>query len=112
MIAMGVSLAGVGLVPISLHHDIHVLFTAGFGLSFLILLLGMPYLLPGFPRTFYLVSYLAAAGVIFAGALWEPIGYYNLTSLELIGAAVLFSWMVVFIRNIAAQVAQLKGPFS
>lgn len=112
MISMGVCLAGVGLVPISLHHDIHVLFTAGFGLSFLILLIGMPFLLPGFPRTFYLISYLAAAAVAGAAALWEPIGYYNLTSLELIGAAVLFSWMVVFIRNIAAQVAQLKGPLS
>ncbi|WP_152539267.1 hypothetical protein [Nesterenkonia sp. AN1] len=112
MISMGVCLAGVGLVPISLHHDIHVLFTAGFGLSFLILLIGMPFLLPGFPRTFYLISYLAAAAVVGAAALWEPIGYYNLTSLELIGAAVLFSWMVVFIRNIAALVAQLKGPLS
>lgn len=112
MISMGICLAGVGLVPISLHHDIHVVFTAGFGLSFLILLIGMPYLLPGFPRTFYLISYLAAAAVIFAGALWEPIGYYNLTSLELIGAAVLFSWMVVFIRNIAALVAQLRGPLT
>ncbi|GAA1140223.1 hypothetical protein [Nesterenkonia lutea] len=110
MISMGVSLAGVGLVPISLHHDIHVLFSAFFVLSFLVLLVGMPYVLPGFPRTFYLISYLSAAGVILAAALWQPIGYYNLTSLELIGAAVLFSWMVVFIRNIAALVAQLKGP--
>jgi len=87
-----------------------VLFTAVFGLSFLVLLIGIPYLLPGFPRTFYLISYLSAAAVIGAAALWEPIGYYNLTSLELIGAAVLFSWMVVFIRNIAALVAQLRGP--
>ncbi|WP_218221179.1 hypothetical protein [Nesterenkonia sp. Act20] len=110
MIGMGISLAGVGLVPISLHHDVHVLFTGVFGLSFLVLLLGIPYLLPGFPRTFYLISYLSAASVIFAVALWKPIGYYNLTSLELIGAAVLFSWMVVFIRNIAALVAQLRGP--
>lgn len=110
MISMGIALAGVGMVPISLHHDIHVLFTAVFGLSFLVLLIGIPYLLPGFPRTFYLISYLSAAAVIGAAALWEPIGYYNLTSLELIGAAVLFSWMVVFIRNIAALVAQLRGP--
>lgn len=108
MIGMGLSLAGVGLIPISLHHDGHVLVTALFGLFFLFLLLGIPYWLPGFPSTFYLLSYLAAFGLVFAFALWMPVGYYNLTSLELIAAAILFSWLIVFIRNIAAVVERVR----
>ncbi|GAA3063748.1 MULTISPECIES: hypothetical protein [Actinomycetes] len=109
MIGMGASLAGVGLVPVNLHNEVHATFTALFGLFFLMLLIGMPYWLPGFPRTFYLLSIIAAGVLLFAGSLWWPIGYYNLTSLELIGAAILFSWLIVFIRNIAAVVAELQG---
>lgn len=109
MIGMGVSLAGVGMVPVNLHNEIHTLVTASFGAFFLVLLIGMPYWLPGFPRTFYLLCFLAAAGIIFAGSLWRPIGYYNLTSLELIAAAILFSWLIVFIRNIAALLAQVSA---
>ncbi|MDZ5077146.1 hypothetical protein [Nesterenkonia sp. HG001] len=107
MIGMGVSLVGVGLVPVNLHNEIHATFTALFGLFFLMLLVGMPYWLPGFPRAFFLLSMLSAGVLIFAASLWRPIGYYNLTSLELIGAAILFAWLIVFIRNIAAVVAQV-----
>ncbi len=35
--------------------------------------------------------------------------YWNLTSMELVGAAILFSWLVVFIRNIAAQVERVRA---
>ncbi|WP_147103808.1 hypothetical protein [Nesterenkonia populi] len=108
MIGMGVCLAGVGLIPISLHHDGHVVATAGFALFFLVLLLGMPYWLPGFPRSFYLFSYIEAAALIFSFVLWIPLDYWNLTSMELVAAAILFSWLVVFIRNIAAQVERVR----
>ncbi len=108
MIVMGLSLAAVGLIPMSLHHDLHTLVTAMFGLSFLFILLAVPYLLPGFPRSFYLLSFLAACALVFSFLLWMPIGYWNLTSLELIGAAILFAWLVVFIRNIAALVERVK----
>lgn len=109
MIGMGASLAGVGMVPVNLHNDIHTLVTASFGVFFLLLLIGMPYWLPGFPRTFYLLCFLAAGGMTFAASLWKPIGYYNLTSLELIAAGILFSWLIVFIRNIAALLAQVAA---
>lgn len=102
MIGMGLSLAGVGLVPITLHNALHSLSTLSFAVCFLVLLVGMPYWLPGFPKAFYLVCFLWAGALVMAGALWRPIGYYNLTSLELIAAAILFSWLIVFIRNIAA----------
>ncbi|WP_168198623.1 hypothetical protein [Nesterenkonia sp. NBAIMH1] len=109
MVGMGVSLAGIGLIPISLHHDGHVVASAGFALFFLILLVGIPYWLPGFPRSFYLFSYVAAGALIFSFVLWIPMDYWNLTSMELVGAAILFSWLVVFIRNIAAQVERVRA---
>ena len=108
MIGMGVSLAGIGMVPMSLHHDGHVVATAAFALFFLMLLLAIPYMLPGFPRSFFVFSYLAAAALVSAFLLWNPVGYWNLTSMELIGVAILFSWLVVFIRNIAAVVERIR----
>ncbi|NDK32537.1 hypothetical protein [Nesterenkonia haasae] len=108
MIVMGLSLAGVGLVPINVHHDLHSLVTGIFGLSFLFILLAVPYLLPGFPRSFYLLSFVAAAGLVFAFLLWMPVNYWNLTSLELVGAAILFAWLIVFIRNLAALVERVR----
>lgn len=108
MIVMGLSLAGVGLIPINLHHDLHSLVTGISGLSFLFILLSVPYLLPGFPRSFYLLSLIAAAGLVFSFLLWMPIDYWNLTSLELVGAAILFAWLIVFIRNIAALVERVR----
>ena len=109
MIGMGASLAGVGMVPVNVHNELHTLVTAAFGVFFLVLLIGIPYWLPGFPRTFYLMCLLSAAALIFAGSLWRPIGYYNLTSLELIAAGILFSWLIVFIRHIAAMLAQFSA---
>ena len=108
MIGMGLSLAGVGLVPMSLHHDGHVAVTAAFGVFFLLLLLSTPYVLPGFPQIFLLFSYLAAAALVGAFLLWNPVDYWNLTSMELIGVAILFAWLVVFIRNIAAVVDRVR----
>lgn len=108
MITMGVALAGVGLIPISLHLLAHTVVTAVFGVSFLFILLAVPYLLPGFPRPFYVLSFLAAVGLVFSFMLWRPVGYWNLTSLELVGAAILFAWLIVFIRNIAALVERVR----
>lgn len=108
MIGMGISLAGVGLVPINFHDQLHSTFTSGFGVFFIGLLVGLPYWLPGFPRATYLMSWLAAGVLVFAITLWKPIGYYNLTSLELIAAGVLFFWLIVFIRTVAA-VAEIPG---
>lgn len=108
MITMGLALAGVGLIPISLHLEAHTVVTAVFGVSFLFILVTVPYLLPGFPRPFYVLSFLAAAGLVFSFLLWRPIGYWNLTSLELVGAALLFAWLIVFIRNIAALVERVR----
>ena len=108
MISMGVSLAAIGLIPMSLHHDGHVMATAAFGAFFLLLLLSTPYVLPGFPQIFFLFSYLAAAALVGAFLLWKPVGYWNLTSMELIGVAILFAWLVVFVRNIAAVVERVR----
>lgn len=108
MIGMGASLAGIGLIPMSLHHDGHVAATAAFAAFFLFLLMATPYILPGFPRSFFVFSYLAAAALVFAFLLWRPVSYWNLTSMELIGVAILFAWLVVFIRNIAALVERVR----
>ena len=34
--------------------------------------------------------------------MYFPFGYYNLTAVELIAASLVFAWLIVLIRNLAA----------
>ncbi|MDN6172408.1 MAG: hypothetical protein L0J06_06420, partial [Yaniella sp.] len=41
---------------------------------------------------------------ILAAALWKPLGYYNLTALELAFAGIIFAWLVVLIRTVDGMI--------
>ena len=44
--------------------------------------------------------------------LWYPIGYYNLTALELVAVLIVFAWFVLFVRNasVVAPAADAAVP--
>lgn len=39
---------------------------------------------------------MIAAGIVVSILLWIPIGYYNLTGMELVAASLLFAWLLVY----------------
>jgi hypothetical protein len=49
------------------------------------------------------------AAIVVAAVLWFPVGYYNLTAVELIAGLLIFSWLIVLIRNLAAVDADRLG---
>ncbi|GAA4364175.1 hypothetical protein GCM10023166_08010 [Paeniglutamicibacter cryotolerans] len=109
LIGTGLCMVGIGLVPISVAEPVHTAFVrvaAGF---LLVLLLGVPLWLPGFPKAFVLLSLLAVVGIAGATVLWHPLHYYNVTALELAVSGIVFAWLVVFIRNTSAMVQLLQG---
>jgi hypothetical protein len=54
------------------------------------------------PRVFVLLGYVFV-GVILVLAVFFAIGYYNLTAVELVAAVLIFSWIIVFLRNTSAM---------
>lgn len=108
LIGAGMCMVGIGLVPINLAEPVHSAFVRVCAVFVLVLLLGVPLWLPGYPKAFYLLSLLAVIFMVLATVLWRPLNYYNLTALELAVAGIVFAWLVVFIRNTAALVDELS----
>ena len=99
---IGVALAFVGLFVYDAFPLIHN--TAAFGMAFLfgVIILLLPWLVPGFTVAFFLASYGLIAALLASAWLFWGIGYFNLTVFELVAAAIIFIWLVIFVRHIAA----------
>ena len=98
-------MVGIGLFPVNTFERVHTSFVQVLAVVLIVLLAGVPLWLPGFPKAFYLLTYISVAALVAAGLLWRPVQYYNLTALELAAAGIVFAWLVVFIRNTTAVVA-------
>lgn len=108
MILMGVCLIGLSWVPININDPIHTGFVQILAATFGIMLLTVPIWLPGAPAAMYVISYVILGLGIFAVALWYPLGYYNLTALELAFAGIIFAWLVVLIRTLDAMISDVN----
>jgi hypothetical protein len=105
LVAIGVLLACVGIVPVNVSLLFHNFVASSMVVTFVGLVLALRTLLPGFPRPFLVLSYAFLAAIVGAGVMFYPIGYYNLTAFELIASALIFGWLVIFVRNTAAAAA-------
>lgn len=102
LFALGASLAGVGTFPVDDYLALHNTFAISMVLMFLALVIALRFLLPGFSATFIALGYGFLVAIVVVTILFFPVGYYNLTALELVAAAVIFGWIVILIRTIAA----------
>ncbi|BDZ65106.1 DUF443 domain-containing protein [Agromyces mangrovi Wang et al. 2018] len=103
LVLLGIFLACVGIFPVDLHFGIHNTVASGMAVVYLVIVIGLRWFLPGFPNAFLVLGY-AFLGIIFVTVLFFfPFGYYNLTAVELVAAGLIFSWLIIFIRNITAS---------
>lgn len=102
LIAIGLMLLLVGLVPVNQILIVHNIAAGGMVIVFFALIFGLRKLVPGYPQTFFILSYAFLCCIVLAAVMYFPIGYYNLTAFELISAALIFVWLVIFVRNTAA----------
>jgi hypothetical protein len=72
------------------------------------MVVSLRWLLPSMPRIFILFGYVYV-GVIVVLATFFITGYYNLTAVELIAAVLIFSWVIVFLRNTGAVETTTHG---
>ncbi|MDR7082759.1 putative membrane protein [Arthrobacter ginsengisoli] len=102
IVLIGILLACVGLFPVDERFGLHTLAASGMVLVFGTLIVRMRALVPSMPATFNALGLVFLAVIAFAVLMYFPFGYYNLTAVELIAASLVFAWLIVLIRNLAA----------
>ena len=108
-VAMGILLAGVGLVPVDVNLLIHNLSATGMAIVFVGLLISAPRVLRGMPRSFFLVTWGFLAAVVLSVALFITT-FFGLTAFEIIVFALVFAWIAVFIRFLGLAAQEATAP--
>ena len=101
--AIGICLAFVGLFVYNAYPFLHNNAAAGMAVLFIALIVGLPLLARGFSRAFYVASYALLTALLVSVWLFSSVGYFNLTVFELVAAAIIFTWLVIFVRHIAVM---------
>ena len=98
LVVIGILLACVGAFPLDRNAEIHNLSASGMALVYVVLVIAFPWLIRSIPRVFVLLGYVYVS-VIVVLAVFFISGYYNLTAVELVAFTLIFSWLIVLLRN-------------
>lgn len=101
-ILLGVLLACVGVFPVDRFFLVHNTVATGMCVAFAVLVIGLPWLIPSMPKAFLVLGFVYV-GVIVALAVLFAAGIYNLTAVELVSALLIFSWIILFLRNVQTE---------
>ena len=97
IVIIGVSLMGVGLVPIDGATDLHNVAASGAALAFAVLCLGVQLWAKRMPRALVVASYTAIIIEIAAAIAYDGIGLFNLTVFEIVAFALVFAWLIALV---------------
>ena len=101
LVLIGVLLACVGIFPVDEFLELHNISATGMAIVYVVMVVSLRRLLPSLPQIFILLGYVYV-GVIVVLAIFFITGYYNLTAVELVAAVLIFSWVILFLRNTGA----------
>ncbi|NLP84660.1 DUF998 domain-containing protein [Microbacterium sp. CFH 90308] len=101
LIVVGVFLGLVGVFPVDQFFAVHTGVASGMVVAFGVLVIGLPTWITGMPRPFVVLGWLFLAVTLVLAVLFA-VGYYTLTAVELVAGILVFTWIVLFIRNGAA----------
>jgi hypothetical protein len=107
LVGSGVAMMGVGLIPLNVNHLAHSILARVMMGLFAVLIIVLPFLVPRLPVTFKIASY-AALALIGGVAALMAIGYFNLTVVEFLATVILFVWLTLFVRTVAAGAADQR----
>lgn len=108
LIVVGVFLGLVGVFPVDRFFVIHTAVASGMVAAFGILVVRLHRWIPGMSRVFLLLGWVFIA-VILVLAVFFAVGYYTLTAVELVAGILVFSWIILFIRNASALQIDTEG---
>jgi hypothetical protein len=98
LMVIGILLACVGAFPLDRNEAVHNFSASGMALVYVVMVVALPWLVPSIPRVFVILGYVYV-GVIVVLAAFFISGYYNLTAVELVAFTLIFSWLIVLLRN-------------
>jgi hypothetical membrane protein len=98
LMLIGILLACVGIFPVDDFFAVHNTVATGMAVVYAVLVIGLPRFLPSMPRVFVYLGW-AYVAVIVVLAVFFATGYYNLTAVELVAGLLIFSWIILFLRN-------------
>ncbi|WP_052226384.1 hypothetical protein [Microbacterium mangrovi] len=101
---LGVLLALVGVFPVDEFFWVHTLAASGMAIVFMTIALRVHVWMPDLARGFVWLGRAFVATTLLI-AVFYFVGYYTLTAVELIAGIMVFTWIVLFLRN-AALIAQ------
>ncbi|HET8926228.1 MAG TPA: DUF998 domain-containing protein [Microbacterium sp.] len=101
LVLVGLFLMGVGIFPVDTFFGVHTGVTIAAVVAFGVLVIRMPVWLTDMPRVFVVVGWLFLA-ITLVFVVFFFTGYYTLTAVELVGGTLVFTWLILFIRNVAA----------
>lgn len=104
---IGILLACVGIFPVDEFLVLHTFAASGMALVYIALVAGLRWLIPSLPRTFLVLGYVFVA-VIIVLVVFFATGYYTLTAVELVAFLLIFSWLMILIRNTDAMRTSAK----
>lgn len=94
IVLLGLSLVGVGAVPIHTDTVLHNAFACGAAAIFALLVIGSRVLVPGLPARFRGISAAFLATEIVAMVMYDVVGVFNLTVFEIIAFTLVFAWLI------------------
>ncbi len=110
LILIGIFLACVGIFPVDEFFAVHNTVATGMAVIFAVIVIGLRWLVPAMPRVFVLLGYVFVGVIALLGTFFA-IGYYNLTAVELVAGVLIFSWIILFLRNAGTMhTAQVTSP--
>jgi len=108
LVLIGVLLACVGIFHVDAFFWIHTLSASGMAIAFGVAALRIRRWVPGLPRTFWLLG-VGFFAVILLLAVYYAVGFYTLTAVELVAGVLVFTWIILLIRNAAALQADARA---
>ncbi|GGI44908.1 hypothetical protein BCL57_000697 [Agromyces flavus] len=105
---IGLSLAGVGLVPINTEELIHNVFASAAGASFFLLASLTPWLVRRMPRRLVATSWFSLATEVGVWVIYDRLGLASLTVFEVVAFALVFVWLIALV--VTTHPAMLHEP--
>lgn len=108
MILLGLLLLAVALIPVDVSKTWHDMAAQGIVVVFAAAIVGFPLLFPRLSEGFRAATLVIVAALLVCVVLWKGIGYLNTTAFEMGSAAIVFTWLLLFVRSVTAAVGSLE----
>ncbi|QKJ20848.1 DUF998 domain-containing protein [Microbacterium hominis] len=101
LVIVGIFLACVGIFHVDDFFALHTGVASGMAVAFGVLVINLPRWITGVTRSFVAVGWIFVAVIVVLAVLFA-VQYYTLTAVELVAGVLVFTWIILFIRNAAA----------